>query len=697
MLRRAARITLAGCFPRERLTVFGVPTLHIALVIKEFDPARGGAEKYAVGVARVLIDAGHEVSVYAARYREGVCPGARFVRVPVPARPAWLRVRRFAANADAALRRSDCDVVFGMTQVYEPDVYFIGGGVQRHWLEHKIPSRPARWLDGVFRPVHPASVALEDRILTWPRHPIVIAGSQLVRQTLMEHYCLPADRIRVLYPGIDGAEFNATDRDALRLRARRALGLPPDAPVVLFAANNFKRKGLATIVRAVARVAEGLPAIRLLVVGNDTIGSYADLAARLGRPEVLVYAGSAESMKPLYAAADLVALAGVYEPFGLVVPEGMACGTPAVVAGNCGAGELIRHGESGFVLPDWRGWKALSEVLTRYFTTADREAFSHSAREAVRDHTLKHHARKLLDVLEEAQRERMTIPPGNFMQHAEVVAHRDFEGLLAREGLVDFDTVMNFEKGELFAAKQSRKVSSFTLADGSGGQVKLHLKRHRQTPLQALEGLLKLQRPIVNARREWRMTLRLRCLGIATPVPVAFGERRRWGLERESFTLTLDIPDAARLEDYIRDRFPPDGGRSPGQRELARWIISEVARIARTLHGAGFNHQDLYLGHFFVQERAGTRTMFLIDHQRVFERRRLPLRYRIKDVGQLYYSSRKFPQITPGDRMSFFKAYLGLDAHQRLDHRHRRFMRLVVRKARRIERHARKRAREGAR
>jgi len=664
--------------------------LRIALVIKEFDPARGGAEKYAAGVAQAIVERGHELCVYAARFRREACPGARFVRVKVPPFPASLRVLRFAANAAKALRRADCDVIFGATQVYEPDVYFIGGGVQRHWLELKMPCRLLRWLNGVIRPVHPASVALEDRILTWPRHPIVIAVSQLVRRTLLERYAVPASRVRVLYPGVEGAEFNTTDTDELRTRTRRRLGIAADAPMVLFAANNFKRKGLGTFVRAIAAAASELPAIRLVVVGNDDVRPYKDLAARLGHAEALVSAGTIERMKPFYAAADLVALAGVYEPFGLVVLEGMACGTPAIVAGNCGVAELVRDGENGFVLPGWRDWQELADVLVRYFTTADRRAFSESACRTAAEHTVRRHADDLMTVLEQARGEKMTIPPSGFIRRREVVVNRDFEPLLVQKGLDDFDTVMRFEKGELFSAKQSRKVTSFVLADGARGPVRLHLKRHRQGLWQALKGLLRFQPPVVNGRREWEMTLRLRQLGIATPVPVAFGERRRCRLERESFTVTEDIADSYRLEDYIEDRFPAGGTRSASQRALAVWIAAEVARIARTLHEAGCNHQDLYLGHFFVQESTEGRKMFLIDHQRVFERRRLPMRYRVKDLGQLYYSSSRFPQITPGDRMRFFKAYLGMDAGERLGPSHRRLIGRIVRKAARIRRHARK-------
>jgi glycosyltransferase involved in cell wall biosynthesis len=67
----------------------------------------------------------------------------------------------------------------------------------------------------------------------------------------------------------------------------------------------------------------------------------------------------------VYATADVLVLPSAHEPFGLVVNEAFACGTPAIVSEACGAaGDLVRENETGFVIPVG-DVKALSDRLQR--------------------------------------------------------------------------------------------------------------------------------------------------------------------------------------------------------------------------------------------------------------------------------------------------------------------------------------------
>jgi heptose I phosphotransferase len=95
---------------------------------------------------------------------------------------------------------------------------------------------------------------------------------------------------------------------------------------------------------------------------------------------------------------------------------------------------------------------------------------------------------------------------------------------------------------------------------------------------------------------------------------------------------------------------------------LKRRLITEMARITATLHGARVFHKDLYLCHFFLEfaqletEPAKARVS-LIDLHRLKEHRLWPDWWRWKDLGQLLYSTYGVTEITDRDRLRFWSIY----------------------------------------
>jgi UDP-glucose:(heptosyl)LPS alpha-1,3-glucosyltransferase len=56
-------------------------------------------------------------------------------------------------------------------------------------------------------------------------------------------------------------------------------------------------------------------------------------------------------VRPYYAAADAFVFPTIYEPFGSVVLEALACGLPVITTDRCGGGEILTQGVDGFALP----------------------------------------------------------------------------------------------------------------------------------------------------------------------------------------------------------------------------------------------------------------------------------------------------------------------------------------------------------
>jgi D-inositol-3-phosphate glycosyltransferase len=151
-----------------------------------------------------------------------------------------------------------------------------------------------------------------------------------------------------------------------RDRVRCKLGLPDDAPIVLFVGRIEPLKGIDVLVQAMARLDT---AARLLVVGGDAKDvqrktELMEIAATLGIEDRVTFLDAVpHSDLPLYYnAADVCVVPSYYESFGLVALESMACGVPVVVSRVGGLKETVRDGRTGYLVP-WRCPEPFAERL----------------------------------------------------------------------------------------------------------------------------------------------------------------------------------------------------------------------------------------------------------------------------------------------------------------------------------------------
>jgi glycosyltransferase involved in cell wall biosynthesis len=182
-----------------------------------------------------------------------------------------------------------------------------------------------------------------------------VAVSGWVQQTY-ERYWLGVRRARVLHNGIDtGSLQEVNDWQTVR----EEFGIPADAQLVLLAARLERWKGVHIFVEAAAELATKHPRARFLVVGGSLFGldpEYAEELRRqvraLGLEKRLLLTGHRSDVYRLMRAADVVVQCSVAaEPFGLVLIEAMALCRPVVASALGGAIEIVRHGETGLLVP----------------------------------------------------------------------------------------------------------------------------------------------------------------------------------------------------------------------------------------------------------------------------------------------------------------------------------------------------------
>lgn len=218
------------------------------------------------------------------------------------------------------------------------------------------------WLPG------PLSDALHS-IEHWLVHEAdrVITCSQHMRQEVEKLFSVSQDRVSVIANGIDLQRWRATPASIARAREAHAGA----GPLVVFVGRLEWEKGAHTLIDALPRLRRRIPGLRAVIAGR---GGHADelerqvRARRLGRAVDFVGWLPETQLRGLIAAADLVVVPSLYEPFGLVALEAAALGAPLVVAGTGGLAEFVEDGGTG-----------------RVFAPGDAEALTQAIVDAIRD------------------------------------------------------------------------------------------------------------------------------------------------------------------------------------------------------------------------------------------------------------------------------------------------------------------------
>jgi glycosyltransferase involved in cell wall biosynthesis len=164
----------------------------------------------------------------------------------------------------------------------------------------------------------------------------VVAVSHRTRQTIIERYGVPAERVSVVHNGIDF--------DRSEVLPRRA---PARERVVLFLGRITMQKGPEFFVHAAARVAERMDNVRFVMAGaGDLVPDMIRLVGRLGLDERVEFTGflRGDEVRRAYEGADVFVMPSVSEPFGLTALEAVRHGVPVVLSKSSGAAEVLRRG-----------------------------------------------------------------------------------------------------------------------------------------------------------------------------------------------------------------------------------------------------------------------------------------------------------------------------------------------------------------
>jgi D-inositol-3-phosphate glycosyltransferase len=181
----------------------------------------------------------------------------------------------------------------------------------------------------------------------------VMAPTDKEKEELILHYDTLAERIGVVPCGVNLEQFKPISRE----NARQHLGFG-NGKIILFVGRIDPLKGIDKLIRAVPYL-QNIQGLRLVIIGGGEhsqreIEQLRKLVRNLNIQDSITFVGLIKhrELPYFYSAADACVIPSYYESFGLVALESLACGTPVVATDVGNFRNLIRQGETGYVVAD---------------------------------------------------------------------------------------------------------------------------------------------------------------------------------------------------------------------------------------------------------------------------------------------------------------------------------------------------------
>ncbi len=348
----------------------------------------GGMNVYVRELSRELAARGHRVDVFTRSASShvphkdvgGLGPGARVFHIPAGPEEPYSKHRlfnylpEFTHGIQSVMENENIHY-----DVYHAH-YWLSGWVARALQEcqpapvvqmfHTLGAMKNQVARGVTDRETDRRIEVEREIMQFADR--IVASTPRDKQQMIDLYDAPADRIAVISPGVDLSLFHPIPAE----QAQQAVDAPKDDHTVLFVGRIDPVKGIDIWFKAMARVVEENPTLRghlcVCLVGGDIDEEEPDeelarlqaLKDELGIDDLVTFLGrrSQEALPYYYATADVVVMPSLYESFGMVALEAMACGAPVVASDVGGLSYIVRDGETGYLVPE-RDPDALADCL----------------------------------------------------------------------------------------------------------------------------------------------------------------------------------------------------------------------------------------------------------------------------------------------------------------------------------------------
>ncbi len=236
----------------------------------------------------------------------------------------------------------------------------------------------------------------------------IVAATSEERAQIIRYCGATASQVVVIPCGVDLKLFVPHERKF----ARDYLGLKQHRPVLLFTGRLDPFKGPDVLLRAAAMMEEDAQVVIVggKLTGDKELQQLQTLAKdlKIGSRVKFLGARPQEELPIIYSAADVTVMPSYHESFGLAAVESLACGTPVIATRAGGLTTVVRHGETGFLVPRCPGFFA-ERLDTLLRNSALRTKMSVAARNSVLQFSWKKVANEVYETYESLMREEQCL------------------------------------------------------------------------------------------------------------------------------------------------------------------------------------------------------------------------------------------------------------------------------------------------
>ena len=378
--------------------------MRILLAIQNLKLSLGGAERFTINLAKNLIARGHEVIIAAQSFEEGAEKlGAKLLKIADTknAKDPWTAYRE---NLEKALSESAIkpDILLGLTQLYPQDIHRFGGGVYKKWLAIKY--KKTFWLRRLFGR-NKKILEFEEKIYAPENLRYAVAISKMDAALLHELYAFPKERIITIYNGIDQEEFHNRGRQEARKKLCETYKIPEEKRLVIFSANNYRRKGLPEAVKAILKTHDP-SRFALFVLGKPDKFLRFFLKIKIGKKFETRWLSHVSNPADYYRGADLMIFPTQYDSFANVTGEALLCGLPLITTSLAGGAEMVQDGVNGFVVENNTCTTKMAAALDALLDEKTLHEFSANAPALAKELTWSRCAKEFEDLFQKVLEEK---------------------------------------------------------------------------------------------------------------------------------------------------------------------------------------------------------------------------------------------------------------------------------------------------
>jgi UDP-glucose:(heptosyl)LPS alpha-1,3-glucosyltransferase len=346
-------------------------SIKVAIIIERVDVSLGGAERSIAELSCALEALGLDVTILAAQGDSDsdkvqiLCNGRLCKRTAYAVFEQTLR-HHLSHNRYDIIHSA---LPFSFAHVYQPR-----GGSYVETVIRSAASYENVWVTMLKRMTawtnrrRQALVHAEAALCRAPDGPILAALSQYVVDQFQKHHQLKAQRIALIPNGVNTrrpVDQEAAKKLKAQINTELKLKDSQEAILFLFAAHNFRLKGLGPLLRAMAKVRQGKAECPcyLLIAGRGDTATYAHLAQSLGLAGRTMFIGAIDHIPNALSFVDVAVLPTFYDPASRFILEALAHNTPVITTRFNGAADLFIDRRHGRIIDSPTDISALSETL----------------------------------------------------------------------------------------------------------------------------------------------------------------------------------------------------------------------------------------------------------------------------------------------------------------------------------------------